>query len=53
MSWNIRGLNKAGKLREISSHLLNLQPSIVVLIETRVKEANAHKIRGKLGLKGK
>ncbi|KAL5132045.1 putative ribonuclease H protein [Glycine soja] len=53
VSWNIRGLNKAGKLREISSHLLNLQPSIVVLIETRVKEANAHKIRGKLGLKGK
>lgn len=53
VSWNVRGLNKAGKLREISSHLLKLQPTIVVLIETRVKQEKAQKIRDKLCLKGR
>ncbi|XP_058784644.1 uncharacterized protein LOC131659472 [Vicia villosa] len=51
-AWNIKGLNKADKLREISSHLLKLQPDIIVLIETRVKESKASMIRNKLGFKG-
>ena len=38
---------------EISSHLLKLQPTIVVLIETRVKQEKAQKIRDKLCLKGR
>lgn len=51
-SWNVRGLNKAGKLREISSRLLELQPEIAILIETRVKENKATKVREKLRLNG-
>ncbi|KAH1253521.1 hypothetical protein GmHk_04G010152 [Glycine max] len=47
------GALNAGKLREISSHLLKLQPTIVVLIETRVKQEKAQKIRDKLCLKGR
>ncbi|CAK8576024.1 unnamed protein product [Lathyrus sativus] len=52
VSWNIRGLNKAGKVREISSRLQKLAPAISVLIETRVKEKNAICIRRKLRLEG-
>jgi exonuclease III len=52
VSWNIRGLNKAGKVREISSRLQRLTPAISVLIETRVKAKNATRIRQKLKLKG-
>lgn len=52
VSWNVRGLNKAGKLREISSRLLELQPEIAILIETRVKENKAAKVREKLRLNG-
>ena len=51
-SWNVKGLNKAGKLREISSRLLELQPEIAILIETRVKENKAAKVREKLRLNG-
>ncbi|CAJ2662986.1 unnamed protein product, partial [Trifolium pratense] len=53
LAWNTRGLNKAGKAREIGSRLLSLRPEIVVLIETRVKSAKADSIRNKLRLKGK
>lgn len=52
ISWNMRGLNKAGKFGEISSRLQNLNPAITVLIETRVKEKNADRIRKKMKLKG-
>ncbi|XP_058768036.1 uncharacterized protein LOC131641747 [Vicia villosa] len=52
VSWNIRGLNKAGKIREISSHRLNFHTDIVILIETRVKKDKANAIRDKLQLKG-
>ena len=50
ISWNLRGLNNVGKLKEISSHLLKLRPTIAILIETRVKNKNAKKIRDKLKL---
>lgn len=43
-SWNVRGLNKVGKLREISSRLVELQPEIMILLETRVKQNKAKKI---------
>ncbi|CAK8574006.1 unnamed protein product [Lathyrus sativus] len=52
VSWNIRGLNKAGKVREISSRLQKLTPAISALIETRVKAKNEMRIRQKLKLKG-
>lgn len=50
ISWNLRGLNNVGKLKEISSRLLKLRPTIAILIETRVKNKNAKKIRDKLKL---
>lgn len=49
ISWNIRGLNKIAKIREISSHLYRLKCSIAVLIETRVKKETSGKVRDKLG----
>src|SRR3954466_15156863 len=52
-SWNVRGLNKVGKLMEISSRLRELQPDIMMLLETRVKANKANKIREKIGLRGR
>ena len=52
VAWNVRGLNKMGKLKEISSRLLQLDPMIIVLIETRVKKSKAINIRKKLRFKG-
>src|SRR4051812_33725273 len=52
ISWNIRGLNKTGKIREISSHLLSFQTDIIILIETRVKKDKASAVRDKLKLRG-
>ncbi|XP_058775694.1 uncharacterized protein LOC131649972 [Vicia villosa] len=53
ISWNVRGLNKSGKLREISSRILELKPGICILIETRVKNNKAINVRNKLNLPGK
>lgn len=53
VSWNIRGLNKLAKLREISSRLYSLQTDIAILIETHVKKANADVCRKRLGNKWK
>ena len=50
VSWNVRGLNKLGKIKEISSLLLHLQPTISILLETRVKENKAKKVRDKLNM---
>ncbi|XP_058746350.1 uncharacterized protein LOC131619250 [Vicia villosa] len=52
VSWNLRGLNKVGKIKDISSRLVDLNPDIALLIETRVKENKAAAIRNKLHLKG-
>lgn len=52
VSWNVRGLNKAGKHKEISSHLLSLRANINIMLETRVKKEKAKVIRGKLNLPG-
>jgi exonuclease III len=51
IAWNVRGLNKVGKIREISSRLVNLNPDIAILIETRVKSNKAEKIRKRLKLR--
>jgi exonuclease III len=53
VAWNINGLNKAGKAREVGSRLLQLKPALVVLIETRVKSTKADNIRTKMRLQGK
>lgn len=44
-AWNVRGLNKVCKTREVSSHLLSPKPKVGVLIETRVKKDKANKVR--------
>src|SRR4051812_26684736 len=49
-SWNVRGFNNSGKLREISSRLPKIKPDIMIYIETRVKENKAEAIREKLKL---
>lgn len=49
-SWNVRGFNKSGKLREISSHLDRLKPEIMILLETRVKVSKAKNVRDQLDL---
>ncbi|XP_058734025.1 uncharacterized protein LOC131605717 [Vicia villosa] len=48
VAWNVRGLNKAGKLREVSSCLKDIRPRITILLETRVKENKAKDIRQQL-----
>lgn len=48
ISWNVRGLNKAGNIKEISSHLLKSNLTIVILIERRVKKNNVDMIGSKL-----
>ncbi|CAK8572631.1 unnamed protein product [Lathyrus sativus] len=53
VSWNVRGLNKSGKLREISFRLLTLKPEIIVLIETRVKLPKANSARNNLKMQRK
>lgn len=53
ISWNLRGLNKASKIREVSSRLFLLKPHIVVMLETRVKNNKAGNVRDKLKLKDK
>lgn len=47
--WNTRGLNKAAIHNEISSRLRFWNINIAGLLETRVKEQNAVKIRRKFG----
>ncbi|XP_058725687.1 uncharacterized protein LOC131596982 [Vicia villosa] len=49
LSWNVRGLNKAAKQKEINSRLLKLQPSIAILLETRIKRDKADRCRRNMG----
>lgn len=52
VSWNLRGINKIIKTKEVSSRLLNHNPMIYMIIETRVKMSKDAKIRDHLKLKG-
>ena len=36
--WNVRGLNKPTRRRDVKNHIQLLSPSIVALLETKVKE---------------
>lgn len=47
LSWNVRGLNKKARSKEVSSRLSKLQVNIAILVETRVKMENARKVRGR------
>ncbi|XP_058784780.1 uncharacterized protein LOC131659636 [Vicia villosa] len=48
VSWNIIGLNKRARAIEVGAHLRYLHASIVVLLETRVKNKNSDSVRNKL-----
>lgn len=48
IAWNVRGLNNSGKCREIGTRLNSLNPDMVILIETRVKQTKAINIRKKI-----
>lgn len=50
-SWNVRGINKEARKREVRSYLHVLQVPVIALLKTRVKLDNAHIIRLKLGNK--
>ncbi|CAK8531687.1 unnamed protein product [Lathyrus sativus] len=52
ISWNVRGLNKKDKIRDISSRLLELNPNIAILLETIVKKDSVAHIRKLLNFKG-
>lgn len=49
ISWNVRGLSKKARCREVANHLNMLQASCCIFIETKVKEHNANKIQNWLG----
>lgn len=42
--WNVRGYNKEGRKRDIMDHIHSISPSIVALVETKVKLRNLQKI---------
>lgn len=48
VTWNIRGLNKAHKQKELKNFLLKNKVDILGCIETRVKEPKAHTIINKI-----
>jgi len=42
--WNVRGLNKIIRRKDVKKHIQNLHPSVVGLIETKVKPSKSHRI---------
>ncbi|XP_058727038.1 uncharacterized protein LOC131598458 [Vicia villosa] len=48
-TWNVRGINKEAKHREVCSYFSTFHVPIIALLETRVKEINASRIRNKFG----
>lgn len=51
VAWNVRALNNAGKCRDIWVCLNKMKPTLVILLETRVKSNKVDTIRNKLGKK--
>ncbi|XP_058753527.1 uncharacterized protein LOC131626708 [Vicia villosa] len=47
--WNVRGINKEARHREVNSYFSTFKVPIIALLETRVKKDNASKIRRKFG----
>ena len=48
LSWNVRGLNRVAKNKEVSSRLFNLNPKVAILLETRVRQNNFDKCKKRL-----
>ncbi|XP_058763491.1 uncharacterized protein LOC131636928 [Vicia villosa] len=50
-TWNVRGINKEARHRKVKSYLNKFNVPVVGLLETRVKQHNADRIRRKFGNK--
>lgn len=48
-TWNVRGINKEARSREVSSYLSTFKVPVIALLETRVKHVNADRVRKKFG----
>src|SRR4051812_19549403 len=42
--WNVRGINKGPRLKDYLSITASNNPSMVCLVETKIKEINSHRI---------
>lgn len=49
ISWNVRGMNNAGKSREVIAQINKINHVLAILVETRVKHYKARVIRNKIG----
>src|SRR3954465_3426553 len=48
-TWNVRGINKVARHREVCSYFSTFNVPIIALLDTRVKKDNASKIRLNFG----
>ena len=42
--WNVRGLNKKERRRDLKSHMAKLSPNMVVLVETKIRPHKEYRI---------
>lgn len=49
VTWNVRGMNKGSRHREICCALLDFKVHIIALLETIIKEYNATRIMNNFG----
>lgn len=52
-TWNIRGLNKPFKQKELKAFLLNQKIDLLGCLETRIKPRSGMKIKKKINKEGK
>ena len=44
LTWNVRGLNKKERRHDIIHHISKYQPSLVALVETKVRECKSSRV---------
>ena len=44
--WNVRGMNKKGRRKDIKNHINKYHLSVIGLLETKVKSSKAERITG-------
>ena len=49
LTWNVRGMGKAAKFLEVGSYLQRLNISLAALLEVKVRQVKAQRIRQRLG----
>jgi len=43
-AWNVRGLNKKERRRDVIQHISKYNPSLVALVETKVKQCKQNRV---------